>query len=68
MSIKKDEAYFRQNINKIFTLPNSDTKYALVDVKKSGKIFYYIYIGFENTSSDEQQILTKGLSARGRGT
>ena len=53
MSIKKDEAYFRQSINKIFTLPNGDTKYALVDVKKSGKIFYYIYIGFENTSSDE---------------
>ena len=53
MSIKKDETYFRQYINNIFTLPNSDTKYALADVKKIGKTFYYVYIGFENHSSDE---------------
>ena len=53
MSIKKDEAYFRQYINNIFTLPNGDTNYALVDIKKIGKTFYFVYIGFENHSSDE---------------
>ena len=53
MVLKKDEAYFRQNINKIFTLPSGDTKYALVNVKKLGKTFYYVYIGFEIHSSGE---------------
>jgi hypothetical protein len=49
MSIKKDEAYFGQYINKIFTLPNGDTNYALVDVKKIGKTFYFIYIGVSSS-------------------
>lgn len=53
MSIKKDEAYFRQFINKIFTLPNGDKKYALVDVKKVSKIYYFVYIAFEDYSSGE---------------
>lgn len=53
MPIKKDEAYYRQQINAIFTLPNRTDKYAIVDVKKIGKIYYYVYIGFETHSSSE---------------
>lgn len=53
MTPKKDETYFRQYINKLFTLPTGDTKYALVDVKKISKIYYFVYIGFENYSSGD---------------
>jgi hypothetical protein len=53
MPIKKDETYFRQYVNKLFSLPSRTDKYAIVDVKKIGKIYYFVYIGFENHSSDE---------------
>lgn len=53
MTPKKDEAYFRQYVNKIFTLPSGEAKYALVDVKKVSKIYYFVYIAFENHSSGD---------------